>query len=71
MNSSKKCEKKKVDIKSEENREYLESRFAKSLTIITPLLNEIEKTNVEIDQMVYKLYGLSDEEIKIVEETFI
>jgi hypothetical protein len=28
---------------------------------------EIDKTDKEIDQMVYELYGLSDEEIKIVE----
>lgn len=28
---------------------------------------EIEKTDKEIDQMVYELYGLNDEEIKIVE----
>ena len=28
---------------------------------------EIEKTDKEIDQMVYELYGLSEEEIKIVE----
>src|SRR5690606_20909539 len=28
---------------------------------------EIDKTDKEIDQMVYELYGLTDEEIKIVE----
>ena len=31
------------------------------------LKNEIDKTNREIDQMVYELYGLTEEEIKIVE----
>ena len=30
---------------------------------------EIEKTDAEIDRLVYELYGLTDEEIKIVEET--
>ncbi len=30
---------------------------------------EIDKTDKEIDQMVYELYGLTDEEIKIVEES--
>ncbi len=29
---------------------------------------EIDKTDKEIDQMVYELYGLTDEEIAIVEE---
>ena len=29
---------------------------------------EIDKTDKEIDRMVYELYGLTEEEIKIVEE---
>jgi len=29
---------------------------------------EIEATDRQIDQLVYQLYGLTDEEIKIVEE---
>lgn len=29
---------------------------------------EIEKTDNEIDRMVYELYGLSEEEIRIVEK---
>ena len=32
---------------------------------------EIEKTDKEIDKMVYELYGLSEEEIKIVEGELI
>lgn len=32
------------------------------------LQNEIEKTDKNIDKMVYNLYNLTDEEIKIVEE---
>jgi hypothetical protein len=32
------------------------------------LQNKISKTDAEIDKMVYELYGLSDEEIKIIEE---
>jgi len=34
---------------------------------INQIQTEIEKTDKEIDQMVYELYGLTDEEIKIVE----
>ena len=30
---------------------------------------EIDKTDAEIDAMVYELYGLSEEEIKIIEES--
>ena len=36
---------------------------------VTKLKDEIDKTYNEIDQMVYKLYGLSKDEIAIVEES--
>ena len=32
------------------------------------LRRQIEATDRQIDQLVYELYGLSDDEIKIVEE---
>ncbi len=32
------------------------------------LMREIEATDRQIDQLVYELYGLTEEEIKIVEE---
>jgi hypothetical protein len=59
--------KKKVDTKSRKNREYLEREFTESLAIIKPLLQEIGETDNEIDQMVYELYGLNEDEIKIIE----
>jgi len=31
--------------------------------------DEIEATDRQIDELVYKLYGLTEEEIRIVEET--
>ena len=34
----------------------------------TRLQREIEATDRQIDQLVYELYGLTEEEIKIVEE---
>jgi hypothetical protein len=61
--------KKKVNTKSRKNREYLEREFNESLTIINPLIQEIEQTDKEIDQMVYELYGLTEEEIKIIEDS--
>lgn len=60
--------KKKVDTKSRKNRECLEQEFMESLAIINPLLQEIKETDDEIDQMVYDLYGLTDEEIQIIED---
>ena len=61
--------KKKVDTKSRKNREYLEREFNESLAIIKPLLREIEETDKQIDQMVYELYGLTEDEIKIIEKS--
>ena len=34
----------------------------------TVLRREVERTDKKIDQLVYQLYGLTDDEIKIVEE---
>ncbi|MCD6564828.1 MAG: hypothetical protein J7K53_02690 [Bacteroidales bacterium] len=36
---------------------------------IDQLQDEINTTDKEIDQMVYELYGLTEDEIKIVEES--
>jgi len=44
--------------------ELFEEKKAKAKTLKT----EIEKTDKEIDQMVYELYGLTKDEIKIVEK---
>jgi len=51
------------------NREYLEKGFNDSIRIINPLLQQIKETDNEIDKRVYDLYGLTDEEIKIIEES--
>lgn len=42
--------------------------FEKQKTEVQALKTKIEKTDKEIDQMVYDLYGLTVEEIRIVEE---
>jgi type I restriction-modification system DNA methylase subunit len=42
--------------------------FENDKTLTCKLKEEIAKTDKEIDEMVYKLYDLTDEEIKIVEE---
>ena len=43
--------------------------FEKYKTEITQVQTEISKTNRVVDQMVYDLYGLTEEEIKIVEDS--
>ncbi|WP_255343962.1 TaqI-like C-terminal specificity domain-containing protein [Methanobacterium sp. SMA-27] len=61
--------KKKVNVKSRENYQTLKEEFEKSVRVINPLLQQIMETDSEIDQMVYDLYGLTPEEIKIIEES--
>lgn len=59
--------KKKVNVKSRETYQTLKEEFEKSIAIINPLLREIKETDYEIDQMVYNLYDLTEDEIKIIE----
>ena len=57
-----------VNISGREFQENLKKEFEKSLGVLTPLENDIELTDKLIDQVVYKWYGLTEEEIRIVEE---
>ena len=45
----------------------LEREYEKSLAILLPIKDRLAKTDWLIDQIVYKLYGLTEEEIAIVE----
>ena len=47
----------------------LQNYFVKYKNILLNLQNQIQKMNYEINQMVYKLYHLTNEEIQIVEES--
>jgi hypothetical protein len=60
--------KKKVDVKSRKKYEALKKEFETSIMIINPLVKQIMENDKEIEQMVYKLYGLTEEEIKIIED---
>jgi type I restriction-modification system DNA methylase subunit len=60
--------KKKVDTKQRKTQELLKTEFEESVTIINPLLQQIKETDNEIDKMVYDLYGLTPEEIKLIED---
>lgn len=59
----------KINIQGREAREQIKTEFEKSMAKLKPLKDRIEATDKLIDQIVYKLYGLTDEEIKIVEES--
>ena len=47
--------------------ESLEREFTSSCAKLNPLLTRIQQTDVLIDQVVYQLYGLTDQEIAVVE----
>lgn len=52
------------------NREFeerIKSEFEKSIAKLNPLKERIEKTDWLIDQIVYRLYGLTEDEINVVE----
>jgi hypothetical protein len=61
--------KKKVDTSSRKTQELLKKEFKNSLEKIEPLQVEIRKTDKEIDQMVYRLYDLTAEETRIIENS--
>jgi hypothetical protein len=52
----------------ESDEEKLRERFSRSKSTIAPLDSQIVFTDRLIDQIVYRLYGLTPEEIKIVEQ---
>lgn len=57
----------KVDPSRREPAELLQAEFQASMGKLKPLMDRIERTDRLIDQVVYKLYGLTEEEIGIVE----
>lgn len=60
--------KKKITLSLKQQDEW-EQYFNEYKTEINKLQRLISQTDKEIDQLVYKLYGLTEEEIKIVEES--
>jgi hypothetical protein len=56
-----------ANLKSKELYENIKSEYEKSLSKLLPLKEKLLRTDWLIDQIVYKLYGLTEEEIKIVE----
>lgn len=60
--------KKKITLTLKQQDEW-EQYFNEYKAEINKLQQQINQTDKEIDQLVYKLYGLTEEEIKIVEES--
>jgi type I restriction-modification system DNA methylase subunit len=58
----------KIDPTRREFQDKVAKEFTKSISKLSPLKQEIEITDKLIDQIVYKLYRLTEEEIKLVEK---
>ncbi len=56
-----------INPSSREASELLKDEFGKSVDKLQPLRERIEGTDKLIDQIVYRLYGLNEEEIRVVE----
>jgi uncharacterized protein YaaN involved in tellurite resistance len=56
-----------IDPSNRRKQELLQKHFTKSMSVLAPLKEKIKTTDNLIDQIVYKLYGLTDEEIGVVE----
>jgi hypothetical protein len=48
-------------------RDTIAGEFSAAMKVLTPLKSRIEATDKLIDQIIYKLYGLTDDEVAIVE----
>ena len=64
----KELKKKKIQLSLSEEAEW-EDYFLKEQQNTIALKTKIENTDASIDQMVYELYGLTQEEIEIVENS--
>jgi hypothetical protein len=58
--------KQKFELTAKQEEKWLE-RFEEKQTEIKKLQSTLTRTDTEIDKMVYALYGLSEEEIAVVE----
>ena len=57
-----------ANLKSREIFETVKTEYEKSLSKLIPIKEKVRKTDWLIDQIVYKLYGLTEEEIQLVED---
>jgi hypothetical protein len=57
-----------IDPARREPAETLQAEFEGSISKLSPLREHIRQTDELIDALVYKLYGLTEEEIRIVED---
>ena len=57
-----------MNLKSRELFDAVKREHENSLSRLLPIKEKLKKTDWLIDQIVYKLYGLTEEEIQLVED---
>ena len=57
------------DVESREAQEVIRREFEQSVAKLEPMLERIASTDRLIDLIVYRLYGLTEDELAIVEES--
>ena len=62
-------ENQKVDTKPRDIYDIIKEEFNKSVGKIKPLLLELKELEMEINKLIYELYGLNEEEIEIIEKS--
>ncbi|MBI4823673.1 MAG: hypothetical protein HY805_05530 [Nitrospirae bacterium] len=55
-----------IDPSDRKTQELFERHFTKSMSVLEPLKAKIKNTDNLIDEIVYRLYGLNDDETRIV-----
>ncbi|MBA7550277.1 hypothetical protein ES705_42787 [subsurface metagenome] len=58
-----------MDITRRQPQDEIKMEFGSSTTKLSPLLSKIKTTDNLIDQIVYKLYNLTPEQIEVVESS--
>lgn len=61
-------EKQGIDTRPRDIQELIETEFNKSVEIIKPLLRELKEFENQVNKIVYELYGISSEEIELIEK---
>jgi adenosine deaminase len=59
----------KIDITTRKEQETLEKEYQSSLNTLLPIKKQLKQCDWLIDEIVYRLYGLTEEEKAIIEQS--
>ena len=67
----KELKKQKCEFKEDILKKRIESEFKESCNTIVNLLMKIDQLEIELNNIIYNIYGLNDDEIKIIEDDLV